>query len=155
MMYGPSTPRGARGRSSPITTSVTTSTTRCAAPELTPSAGLLINCNIATFLTGSALIPLGLTWWQAIICMNPPPSRDASNSCQALLWETSLLRVRSSLLQWLERITIVRINSIADKHILTVSVGFPVFSRAVWGVWGAQFVVWNRIFLSLGKFHAL
>jgi purine-cytosine permease-like protein len=30
-------------------------------------AGLLINCNIATYLTGSALIPLGLTWWQAII----------------------------------------------------------------------------------------
>lgn len=29
--------------------------------------GLLINCNIATFLTGSALIPLGLNWWQAII----------------------------------------------------------------------------------------
>ncbi|KAF7552927.1 hypothetical protein G7Z17_g3992 [Cylindrodendrum hubeiense] len=31
-------------------------------------------------------------------------------------------------------------------------IGFPVFSRAVWGVWGAQFVVWNRIFLSLGKY---
>ncbi|SPO07077.1 related to uracil permease [Cephalotrichum gorgonifer] len=30
---------------------------------------LLINCNIATFLTGSALIPLGLTWWQAIIAI--------------------------------------------------------------------------------------
>ncbi|KAL6411529.1 NCS1 nucleoside transporter family protein [Ilyonectria robusta] len=110
---------------------------------------LLINCNIATFLTGSALIPLGLTWWQAIICMNPTPPRDASNTCQALLWETSLLRVRSSWPQWLEPITIVRINSIDDKHILTVSVGFPVFSRAVWGLWGAQFVVWNRIFLSL------
>lgn len=33
--------------------------------------GLLINCNIATFLTGSALIPLGLTWWQAIISTRP------------------------------------------------------------------------------------
>ena len=31
--------------------------------------GLLINCNIATFLTGSSLIPLGLNWWQAIIGM--------------------------------------------------------------------------------------
>jgi cytosine/uracil/thiamine/allantoin permease len=31
---------------------------------------LLINCNIATFLTGSALIPLGLNWWQAIIGMD-------------------------------------------------------------------------------------
>ncbi|KAJ4125239.1 hypothetical protein NW754_013525 [Fusarium falciforme] len=30
---------------------------------------LLINCNIATYLTGSALIPLGLTWWQAIIAI--------------------------------------------------------------------------------------
>lgn len=30
--------------------------------------GVLINCNTATFLTGSALIPLGLTWWQAVIC---------------------------------------------------------------------------------------
>lgn len=30
--------------------------------------GLLINCNITTYLTGSALIPLGLTWWQAFIC---------------------------------------------------------------------------------------
>lgn len=31
------------------------------------------------------------------------------------------------------------------------AVGFPVFSRAVWGMWGSQFVIWNRIFLSLGK----
>ncbi len=30
---------------------------------------LLINASIATYLTGSALIPLGLTWWQAIICI--------------------------------------------------------------------------------------
>lgn len=30
---------------------------------------LLINSNIATYLTGSSLIPLGLTWWQAIICI--------------------------------------------------------------------------------------
>ncbi|POR39391.1 Chaperonin [Tolypocladium paradoxum] len=35
-------------------------------------SGLLTNCNISTFLTGSALIPLGLTWWQAIISMLPP-----------------------------------------------------------------------------------
>lgn len=33
------------------------------------NVGLLINCNIATYLTGSALIPLGLTWWQAIIAI--------------------------------------------------------------------------------------
>ncbi|THC95822.1 hypothetical protein EYZ11_004692 [Aspergillus tanneri] len=30
---------------------------------------LLINCNIATYLTGSALIPMGLTWWQALIAI--------------------------------------------------------------------------------------
>lgn len=30
---------------------------------------LLTNINISTYLTGSALIPLGLTWWQAIICI--------------------------------------------------------------------------------------
>jgi hypothetical protein len=36
---------------------------------LTIKLGLLINCNIATYLTGSALIPLGLTWWQAFICI--------------------------------------------------------------------------------------
>lgn len=30
--------------------------------------GLVINCNTTTFITGSALIPLGLSWWQAVIC---------------------------------------------------------------------------------------
>lgn len=37
--------------------------------------GLLINCSIATYLTGSALIPLGLTWWQATICERDAPIR--------------------------------------------------------------------------------
>ncbi|RFN55296.1 hypothetical protein FIE12Z_549 [Fusarium flagelliforme] len=80
---------------------------------------LLINCNIATYLTGSALIPLGLTWWQAIIA-------------------------------------IVLGNVIATAALILASlagayyhIGFPVFSRAVWGIWGSQFVIWNRIFLSL------
>ncbi|KAI5456583.1 permease for cytosine/purines, uracil, thiamine, allantoin-domain-containing protein [Mariannaea sp. PMI_226] len=27
-------------------------------------------------------------------------------------------------------------------------IGFPIFSRAVWGIWGSQFTIWNRIFLS-------
>lgn len=31
-------------------------------------SGLVINCNTTTFITGSALIPLGLSWWQAVIC---------------------------------------------------------------------------------------
>ncbi|KAH8714592.1 NCS1 nucleoside transporter family protein [Ilyonectria robusta] len=80
---------------------------------------LLINCNIATFLTGSALIPLGLTWWQAIIC----------------IIVGNLLATGAILLA-----------SMAGAY---YHIGFPVFSRAVWGLWGAQFVVWNRIFLSL------
>ncbi|KAL6887354.1 permease for cytosine/purines, uracil, thiamine, allantoin domain-containing protein [Trichoderma longibrachiatum] len=80
---------------------------------------LLINCNIATFLTGSALIPLGLNWWQAIIA-------------------------------------IVVGNMIATAAIVASSlagayyhIGFPVYSRAVWGMWGSQFAIWNRIFLSV------
>jgi NCS1 family nucleobase:cation symporter-1 len=31
--------------------------------------GILVNSNISTYLTGSSLIALGLTWWQAIICV--------------------------------------------------------------------------------------
>lgn len=34
--------------------------------ELTHS-GVLINSNISSYMTGSSLIALGLTWWQAII----------------------------------------------------------------------------------------
>lgn len=33
------------------------------------TAGVLINCNISTYMTGSSLIPLGLSWWQAIIAI--------------------------------------------------------------------------------------
>jgi hypothetical protein len=35
--------------------------------RLTGILGILINSNISTYLTGSSLIALGLTWWQAII----------------------------------------------------------------------------------------
>ena len=28
-------------------------------------------------------------------------------------------------------------------------IGFPVVNRLVWGMWGSQFVIWNRILLSL------
>ncbi|KAH5433700.1 hypothetical protein HBI47_091240, partial [Parastagonospora nodorum] len=79
---------------------------------------LLINCNIATYLTGSALIPLGLTWWQAII---------------AIVVGNTL--ATAALL----------LSSLAGAY---YHIGFPVFSRAVWGIWGSQFVVWNRIFLA-------
>ncbi|KAK2053059.1 NCS1 nucleoside transporter family protein [Colletotrichum caudatum] len=80
---------------------------------------LLVNCNITTYLTGSALIPLGLTWWQAFICI-------AIGNLIAT--------------------AVVIINSLPGSY---YHLGFPVFSRAVWGMWGSQFVVWNRIFLSL------
>lgn len=32
-------------------------------------SGVLVNSNISTYITGSSLIALGLSWWQAIICM--------------------------------------------------------------------------------------
>ncbi|KAK2010864.1 NCS1 nucleoside transporter family protein [Colletotrichum eremochloae] len=80
---------------------------------------LLVNCNITTYLTGSALIPLGLTWWQAFICI-------AIGNLIAT--------------------AVVIINSLPGSY---YHLGFPVFSRVVWGMWGSQFVVWNRIFLSL------
>ncbi|KAK2025445.1 NCS1 nucleoside transporter family protein [Colletotrichum zoysiae] len=80
---------------------------------------LLVNCNITTYLTGSALIPLGLTWWQAFICI-----------------------VIGNLIAT----AVVIINSLPGSY---YHLGFPVFSRVVWGMWGSQLVVWNRIFLSL------
>lgn len=78
----------------------------------------MINCNIATYLTGSALIPLGLTWWQAIIAI--------------------------VLGNFIATAALI-ISSLAGAY---YHIGFPVFSRAVWGIWGSQFVVWNRIFLA-------
>ncbi|KAI1879077.1 hypothetical protein JX265_003254 [Neoarthrinium moseri] len=80
---------------------------------------LLINCSIATYLTGSALIPLGLTWWQAIICI----------VIGNIIATAALL-----------------VSSLAGAY---YNIGFSVYSRTVWGVWGSQFVIWNRMFLSL------
>ncbi|KAF4975216.1 hypothetical protein FZEAL_7973 [Fusarium zealandicum] len=70
---------------------------------------LLINCNIATYLTGSALIPLGLTWWQAII---------------AIIIGNIIATVALIL------------SSLAGAY---YHIGFPIFSRAVWGTWGSQY----------------
>ncbi|KAL1849932.1 hypothetical protein VTK73DRAFT_9780 [Phialemonium thermophilum] len=80
---------------------------------------LLTNTNISTYLTGSSLIPLGLTWWQALICI-----------------------VLGNLLA----AAFVILNSLPGAY---YNVGFPVVNRMVWGMWGSQFVIWNRIFLSL------
>ncbi|KAI3556416.1 hypothetical protein CABS03_03477 [Colletotrichum abscissum] len=70
---------------------------------------LLVNCNITTYLTGSALIPLGLAWWQAFICI---------------------------ILGNLIATAVVIINSLPGSY---YHIGFPVFSRAVWGMWGSQY----------------
>ncbi|KAK8113350.1 NCS1 nucleoside transporter family protein [Apiospora sp. TS-2023a] len=80
---------------------------------------LLTNINISTYLTGSALIPLGLTWWQAIVCI-----------------------VIGNLLSAFFCV----LNSLPGAY---YNLGFPVVSRMVWGMWGSQFAIWNRIFLSL------
>ncbi|KAI0145283.1 permease for cytosine/purines, uracil, thiamine, allantoin-domain-containing protein [Xylariaceae sp. FL1272] len=80
---------------------------------------LLISMNISTYLTGSALIPLGLTWWQAII---------------------------SIVIGHLFATLFVILNSLPGAY---YNLGFPVVNRMTWGLWGAQFVIWNRIFLSL------
>ncbi|RCI08139.1 hypothetical protein L249_6333 [Ophiocordyceps polyrhachis-furcata BCC 54312] len=79
---------------------------------------LLINCTIATFFAGSSLISFGLTWWQAIICI-----------------VIGNLLVTAAIL----------VSSVQGTH---YHIGFPVYSRAVWGIWGSQFTIWNRIFLS-------
>ncbi|KAH8591719.1 permease for cytosine/purines, uracil, thiamine, allantoin-domain-containing protein [Bisporella sp. PMI_857] len=83
---------------------------------------MLINCCIPTYLTGSALISLGLTWWQAIIAI-----------------------VIGNIIATIALI----LSSLPGAY---YHIGFPVFSRAVWGIWGSQFVVWNRIFLAFGKY---
>ncbi|POR39408.1 Uncharacterized protein TPAR_00411 [Tolypocladium paradoxum] len=31
-------------------------------------------------------------------------------------------------------------------------IGFPIYSRAVWGIWGSQFTIWNRIFLTFDRY---
>ncbi|KAK8065137.1 hypothetical protein PG997_011884 [Apiospora hydei] len=80
---------------------------------------LLTNINISTYLTGSALIPLGLTWWRAIISI-----------------------VIGNLLSAFFCV----LNSLPGAY---YNLGFPVVSRMVWGMWGSQFAIWNRIFLSL------
>jgi NCS1 family nucleobase:cation symporter-1 len=80
---------------------------------------LLVNTNISTYLSGSSLIALGLTWWQTFLCI-----------------------VVGNLLAT----AFVILNSLPGAY---YHVGFPVISRTVWGLWGSQFAIWNRIFLSL------
>ncbi|KAJ1566723.1 hypothetical protein HK405_008688 [Cladochytrium tenue] len=80
---------------------------------------LLVNTNISTYLTGSSLIALGLSWWQTLICI-----------------------IVGNLLATF----FVLLNSLPGAY---YHIGFPVVNRMVWGMWGSQFAIWNRIFLSL------
>lgn len=73
----------------------------------------------STYLTGSSLIALGLTWWQALISI-----------------------VVGSLLTTI----FIVLNSTAGAF---YHIGFPVVNRYVWGMYGSQFVILNRILLSL------
>ncbi|KAE8441774.1 hypothetical protein EG329_004332 [Mollisiaceae sp. DMI_Dod_QoI] len=80
---------------------------------------ILVNSNISTYLTGSSLIALGLTWWQAIISI-----------------------VIGNILATI----FVILNSVPGAY---YHIGFPVVNRYVWGMYGSAFVIWNRILLSL------
>ena len=81
--------------------------------------GLLVNVNISAYLSGSSLIALGMSWWEATIAI------IAGNIIANIL---------------------VVLNSLPGAY---YHVGFPVVNRSVWGMWGTQFVIWNRIFLSI------
>jgi len=59
--------RGHSGRSI-ITVSIHSQISNVTDDKLILSTGILVNSNISTYMTGSSLIALGLTWWQAIIC---------------------------------------------------------------------------------------
>ncbi|GBF64861.1 allantoin permease [Trichophyton mentagrophytes] len=80
---------------------------------------VLINSNISSYMTGSSLIALGLHWWQAIVAI------VVGNLLAALF---------------------VVLNSLPGAY---YHLGFPVVNRYVWGMYGSQFVIWNRIFLSI------
>ncbi|KAJ5109997.1 Allantoin permease [Penicillium argentinense] len=80
---------------------------------------VLINSNISTYMTGSSLIALGLTWWQAIIAI---------------------------VVGQLIATALVVLNSLPGAY---YHLGFPVVNRYVWGMRGSAFVIWNRILLSV------
>jgi NCS1 family nucleobase:cation symporter-1 len=82
-------------------------------------ANLLLDTNISTYLTGSSLIALGLTWWQALISI-------IIGNVLAMIF--------------------IVLNSTPGAF---YHLGFPIANRYVWGMYGSQFVVLNRILLSL------
>ncbi|KAK6383952.1 hypothetical protein LTS17_003244 [Exophiala oligosperma] len=80
---------------------------------------VLTNTNISSYMTGSSLIALGLTWWQAII---------------AIIVGAILSTV------------FIVLNSMPGAF---YHLGFPIANRYVWGMYGSSFVIYNRILLSL------
>ncbi|KAF9891407.1 hypothetical protein FE257_004263 [Aspergillus nanangensis] len=80
---------------------------------------LLVNSNISSYMSGSSLIAMGLTWKQALV------SIIVGNAVATVL---------------------VVLNSLPGAFYHT---GFPLVNRYVWGLWGSFFVLWNRILLSL------
>jgi nucleobase:cation symporter-1, NCS1 family len=79
----------------------------------------LTNTNISSYLVGSSLIALGLVWWQAIIAI----------VCGAII-----------------SMIFIVLNSTPGAF---YNIGFPIANRYTWGMYGMQFVVLNRILLSL------
>ncbi|KAJ5887707.1 Allantoin permease [Penicillium taxi] len=80
---------------------------------------VLVNSNISTFMTGSSLVAMGMTWWESIIAI-----------------------VIGNLIATI----LVVLNSVPGAY---YNLGFPVVNRYVWGMYGSQFVIWNRILLSI------
>ncbi|KAJ5825872.1 Allantoin permease [Penicillium riverlandense] len=80
---------------------------------------VLCNSNISSYMTGSSLIALGLTWWQAIIAI---------------------------VIGQIIATALVVLNSLPGAF---YHLGFPVVNRYVWGMYGSAFVIWNRILLSV------
>ncbi|KAJ5980236.1 Allantoin permease [Penicillium waksmanii] len=80
---------------------------------------VLINSNISSYMTGSSLIALGLTWWQAIL---------------------------SIVIGQVIATALVVLNSLPGAY---YHLGFPVVNRYVWGMYGSTFVILNRILLSI------
>lgn len=70
-------------------------------------------------MVGSSLIALGLVWWQAIIAI----------ACASLI-----------------SMVFIVLNSTPGAF---YNLGFPIANRYTWGMYGMQFVVLNRILLSL------
>ena len=107
MTSNPSKQVAERGDSGPSTITVRNAYWTSHSEVLT-GQGILINSNISTYLTGSSLIALGLTWWQALICQFRTFSPVTScwlNLMKLSLLETPWLHCLLSWTQYLEHIT--------------------------------------------------